>query len=126
MKKVFSILTNVLPLFVWMLIFYLKFNDIAPMQTKEIAVLLIFPILFSVFNYNESITKKEFILRNCLFALSHIAGILADGILWYKLVSSDSGTAYLTAVLSHESLIYIFVITLIMYFIKRHKEKKAK
>ena len=124
MKKL-NVLLNILPFFAWMLLFYLLFNKDG-LYMVVIYMLLIFPIIFSVYNYQTSKLKKELLIYNSIFALSHIAGYVIHGVLWYKLVSSDSGTAYITVVLSRESLIYIFVITLIMYFIKRHKEKKAK
>ena len=123
MKRAFSVLINVLPFFAWMYTFYIQYTSDKDGHT--ILMLLAFPILLSVFNYKVSKTKKELILRNCLFAFSHIAGYFIHGVLWYKLVSSDSETAYITVVLSRESLIYIFVITLILYFIKKHKEKKS-
>ena len=126
MKKL-NVLLNILPFFAWMLLFYLQFNtDVSDLNMVAIYMLLIFPIMFSVYNYQTSKFKKELLIYNSIFALSHIAGYVIHGALWYKLVSSDSETAYITVVLSRESLIYIFVITLIMYFIKRHKEKKAK
>ena len=126
MKKIFNIIINIIPFFIWMIWFYLALIDIdinPDLGVIEIILLLGFPLLYSIYNVLISKNKKEFVINNVVFGISHIIGYYIAGLLYYDYISSDSETVLVINTFSGISIIYVSIITLVFYGIRALVEK---
>lgn len=126
MKKIFNIIKNIIPFFIWMIWFYLALIDIdinPDLGVIEILLLLGFPLLYSIYNVLISKNKKEFVINNVVFGISHIIGYYIAGLLYYDYISSDSETVLVINTFSGISIIYVSIITLVFYGIRALVEK---
>lgn len=126
MKKIFNIIINIIPFFIWMIWFYLALIDIdinPDLGVIEILLLLGFPLLYSIYNVLISKNKKEFVINNVVFGISHIIGYYIAGLLYYDYISSDSETVLVINTFSGISIIYVSIITLVFYGIRALVEK---
>lgn len=126
MKKIFNIIINIIPFFIWMIWFYLALIDIdinPDLGVIEILLLLGFPLLYSIYNVLISKNKKEFVINNVVFGVSHIIGYYIAGLLYYDYISSDSETVLVINTFSGISIIYVSIITLVFYGIRALVEK---
>ncbi len=121
MKKIFNVLINVLPFFIWIGWFLLALNDIETnpdLGTIQILLLLGLPLLYSIYNVLLSKNKKEFLIHNVIFGLSQVIGCFVTVQLYYNHVSSDSETILVGNVFSGISILYISIATLLFYGVK--------
>lgn len=120
-KKIFNITVNIIPLFVWMIWFYLALIDLEvnpDLGTIQILLLLGLPLLYSIYNVFFAKDKNEFAIYNAIFSVSHIIGYYIMGLLYYNYISSDSETVLVINTFSGISIIYILIATLIFYGIR--------
>ena len=126
MKKIFNIIINIIPFYIWKIWFYLALIDIdinPDLGVIEILLLLGFPLLYSIYNVLISKNKKEFVINNVVFGVSHIIGYYIAGLLYYDYISSDSETVLVINTFSGISIIYVSIITLVFYGIRALVEK---
>lgn len=125
-KKIFNITVNIIPLFVWMIWFYLALIDLEvnpDLGTIQILLLLGLPLLYSIYNVFFAKDKNEFAIYNSIFGVSHIIGYYIMGLFYYNYISSDSETVLVINTFSGISIIYILIATLIFYGIRVLVEK---
>ena len=126
MKKIFNIIINIIPFFVWMIWFYIALKDIdinPDLGTIQILLLLGCPLLYSIYNVLLSKNKKEFIINNVVFGFSHIIGYYIAGLLYYDYISSDSETMLVINTFSGISILYVLIATLVFYGIRALVDK---
>ena len=116
MKKIFSVIFNVVPFFIWMIWFYCALEHFTiDLGIIQILLLLGLPLLYSIFNTIFASGKKEFVIHNTIFGASQVIGYYIAGLLYYNYISSDSETALITNTFSGISIVYIFLLTLVFY-----------
>ncbi len=126
MKKIFNIIINLIPFFVWMIWFYLALIDVdinPDLGMIQILLLLGLPLLYSIYNVFLSKNKKEFVIHNAIFGVSHIIGYYIMGLLYYNYISSDSETVLVINTFSGISILYILIATLVFYGIGAFVDK---
>ena len=126
MKKIFNIIINLIPFFVWMIWFYLALIDVdinPDLGMIQILLLLGLPLLYSIYNVFISKNKKEFVIHNAFFCVSNIIGYYIMGLIYYKYISSDSETVLIINTFSGISILYILIATLVFYGIRAFVDK---
>ena len=126
MKKIFNVVLNVLPFFIWIGWFLLALNnaEINPdLGTIQILLLLGLPLVYSVYNVIFSAKKKNFLMQNFVFGVAQVVGYYISGLLYYDYISSDSETILVNNTFSAISVVYILITTLIFYGISVVVEK---
>lgn len=77
---------------------------------------MLFPVLqiiFNTINYRSTTNVKTFLLLNTAMLVSSVANILISTGLYYVVVSSDSGTAFVGSLFALIALIIVITLTLI-------------
>lgn len=130
MKKWYP-LVNLLPLLLWGFWFGLSYLEHLPeivayvfLPYLMLGFLLVVPIIACYFNLKYTNSTVWFILCNAIFLISQVVGYYSTGMLYYNIISSDSGTLYITNEFSVDSVIYVIIITLVGLFLKRKNMKK--
>lgn len=73
MKKIFNVVLNVLPFFIWIGWFLLALNNVEinpDLGTIQILLLLGLPLVYSVYNVIFSANKKNFLMQNFVFGVA--------------------------------------------------------
>ena len=126
MKKIFNVIINLIPFFLWMIWFCLALIDVdinPDLGMIQILMLLALPLLYSIYNVFLSNNKKEFVIHNVIFGVSHIIGYYIMGLLYYDYISSDSETILVINTFSGISCLYILIATLVFYGIRIFVDK---
>jgi len=126
MKKIFNVVLNVLPFFIWIGWFLLALNNVEinpDLGTIQILLLLGLPLVYSVYNVIFSGNKKNFLMQNFVFGVAQVVGYYISGLLYYDYISSDSETILVNNTFSAISVVYILITTLIFYGISVVVEK---
>ncbi len=114
MKKII-IFVNFFPALIWIAWFLCALYDIEvrpDLGMIQILLLLLLPLIYSLYNLIMSSRKRNFIILNGIFLLSQLMGYYISGSLYYRYVSSDAETLLVMNTFSFLSLIYIMIITL--------------
>ena len=128
MKKI-PIFVNFFPALIWIAWFLCALYDIEvrpDLGMIQILLLLLLPLIYSLYNLIMSSRKRNFIILNGLFLISQLMGYYISGSLYFRYVSSDSETLLVMNTFSFLSLIYIMIITLAFYGIKALISKYKK
>lgn len=129
-RNVVFVILNVIPFVIWMLYFYITYNNIIvspQIATLQITLLLMLPLLFTVINSISSNTRRFFIIKASIFTVSHIVSYYLSGCLYYRYISDDSETLLVRDTLSLYSLLYIVILTAVVLIFKtidmKHRNK---
>ena len=121
MKK--YIVLNVAPFLIWILWFVCILNDVFLSAMIQLSLLLCMPIVFSVINVVFAKDGKLFLNFNAVFAVAHILGYYLSGALYHSFISNDSETELVTNTFAWISILYIAVLTLICFLVKKLLKK---
>lgn len=120
MKK--SIILNTIPFVAWILLFFCQLGDVftsGGFVTIELNLLFTIPIVFSVINLLVAKDETAFLTLNLTLAASNILGFFVHGSLYSAFICNDTKNDTVTGGLSLSLIIYIAVITLIGFLIKK-------
>ena len=123
---------NLLPIIFYIILFYMQYKNAIPdiYIGFIIPVLLFFvsPVIFSLFNVVFSDTAERFALQNTVYGFSQIIGQFLNFVLYYDNISNDSETEMLSEMGLFSTVIYVLILTLVFYAIKRsyikHRENR--
>lgn len=127
MRKAVSVVVDLLPIGVWIGWFFLEFYEVMQnLWIAEVVLLLILPLLYSVYHVVFSKDKKRFVTSNIFFGGSQVVGYILSGLLYYRFISDDSETIAVVAFFSIASIVYISVMTLLFYGIRALMDRVKK
>ncbi|MBO4897044.1 MAG: hypothetical protein J5590_01945 [Clostridia bacterium] len=132
MKKRLVMIINLLPIVYYIVSFYMSYKNAIPDNYIGfiITVFLFFvsPVIFTLFNANFSDTAERFALQNTVYGFSKIIGQFLDFVLYHDYISNDSESEMLSEIGLLFTVIYILILTLVFYAIKRsdikHRENR--
>lgn len=88
-------------------------------------LIFVYPVVACFYNIRYAKSACHFLVYNIIFLICQAVGYYSTGMLYYNIISSDYGTLYITNEGTVFSVIYIAVITLIGFVIKRKNMQKA-
>ena len=124
MKK--GIILNIIPFVAWIILFFCQLGDVLTsggFVTVELNLLFTVPIVLSVINLLVAKDETDFLQLNFTLAAANIVGFLMQSSLYSAFISNDTKNDTVTGTFLIGLIIYIAVITLIGFLIKKLSRK---
>lgn len=124
MKK--GIILNIIPFVAWIILFFCQLGDVLTsggFVSVELNLLFTVPVVLSVINLLVAKDETDFLHLNLTLAAANIVGFLMQSSLYSAFISNDTKNDTVTGTFLIGLIIYIAVITLIGFLIKKLSAK---
>ena len=128
-KIIANIIINILPFLAWIVWFLCAFYDVETsldLFVIELLLLMLLPIIYTIYNLILSKDNKTFLIQNSVFLLSQVIGVIMSGMLYYNYISDDSGTALVVTTFAFISIIYTVLVSVAFWGVKLLIKKLLK